>query len=596
MQDNQNALSEQSALSEQNTLSEQSPLSIEALQAELAKVRQECQSLSAAYKKQGRTLDLAQKQIQRNKIAEAAKDNLSRMISAKRTELERYMNLLLNNCPDIILLFDKNSRLAYCTNSFLKLCGFPAFGIINGAPSSQLLEPYLSPELKIRLEEVFSQIYQEQQTIVFSAAVDFSGDGRLRSYNIQVTPMLGEKGAAEGAMVIFSDTTEILQAQLEAERANAAKSDFLATISHEIRTPMNAIIGVAGMLKSTELDEKQHGYLKHIQDSSHVLLNLINDILDFSKIEAGKLELIQDFFRLPSLLKHISAMFSLMFQQKKLNFVCSFEPGLPEVIYGDDKRIIQILTNILNNALKYTQEGSVQFIVSQGEGDLICFTVADTGIGIKEEAIPRLFSAFEQLDLVKNKGVIGTGLGLAITKRLCDIMGGVITVESEYGKGSRFVIALPLAEGSEEHLPPETRREAIHFEAKDTRILVVDDIDINIQVTAYMLELFGIAVDSAGSGLQAVEKAQVGGYDMILMDHMMPEMDGIEATRRIRALDGEASNVPIVALTANAVSGAMENFLNNGFNDFLSQPIDDMALAECLLRWLSSEKVVVKPS
>ena len=561
-------------------------------QAELARLRAENHELTLELKKKSRSLDLAKNQIERNKVAAAARESLSRIISEKRTELERYMNLLLGNCPDMILLFDQDSRIAYCTESFLKSCGIPAFGMIAGATYQDLLTPYVTPALGEKLEDVFSRIYEEKRTIEFSDIVDFRRDGNPRSYSIQVTPMLGENGAAEGAMVIFSDTTALVRAKQEAERANAAKSDFLATVSHEIRTPMNAIIGVASMLKSTGLDKKQHEYLKSIQDSSHVLLNLINDILDFSKIEAGKLVLVCDYFRLNGLLRHLHTMFDMMFRQKSLLFVCEFDEDLPEVVYGDDNRIRQILTNILNNALKYTKEGRVFFHVSRGEGDVICFAVRDSGIGIQEDALPRLFSAFEQLDMVRNKSVIGTGLGLAITKRLCGLMNGSIEVESEYGVGSCFTVRLPLEQGTEEQLPPEVRREAFRFRAPAARILLVDDIDINLQVAAYMLEPFDVMVDFASGGREAVERAGEHRYDMILMDHMMPEMDGMEATQAIRAMDGPTADVPIVALTANAVSGAMERFLVRGFNDFLSKPMDETALADCLLRWLPEEKII----
>jgi CheY-like chemotaxis protein len=354
---------------------------------------------------------------------------------------------------------------------------------------------------------------------------------------------------------------------------------------------MNAIIGMSSMLKSTSLDEKQHEYLKSIQDSSHVLLTLINDILDFSKSEAGQLELVEGYFRLSRLVDHQQSMFEPMFRQKGLDFSCKYEESLPEVVFGDDMRIRQILTNILNNALKYTKEGYVRFLADREPDGTVRFAVTDSGVGIRQEDVARLFTAFEQLDIVRNKGVIGTGLGLAITKKLCDLMGGEIEVVSEYGKGSCFTVRLPLEAGTEDQLPPELRKEALRFVAPDARILLVDDIEINLQITAYMLEIYQIKPDFAMNGRQAIQMAEESQYDMILMDHMMPEMDGVEATRIIRSLDGYAQRAPIVALTANAVSGAMEMFLANGFNGFLSKPIDDDALAECLLRWLPEEKI-----
>ncbi len=561
-------------------------------QAELERLREEFAQLSSAYKKQGRTLALAQQQIERNKTAAAAKDSLSRVISAKRSELERYMNLLLGNCPDIILLFDESGRIVYCTESFLKLCRVQAFGLLAGKTVMELLSPYASPAFLEHLERVLARIYAEKHTADFSDAVDFSRTGDTRNYTIQITPMLAESGTQAGLMVIFTDTTEILRAQRAAEQANAAKSDFLATVSHEIRTPMNAIIGVSEMLKSTGLTAQQRDYLSSIQSSSHTLLNLINDILDFSKIEAGKLELLPEYFRLWGLLEHLRALFALMFKQKGLAFSCEFAADLPQVVFGDEKRIRQVLTNILNNALKYTKTGGVWFRVLPAGDGKVRFEVQDTGVGILEEAVPRIFNAFEQLDEVRNKGVIGTGLGLAITKRLCDMMDGEITVQSVFGEGSCFAVLLPLPAGSEGDLPSEGTKDCLDFEAPDARVLVVDDIDINLQVALFMLEQFGIRAETATSGKQAVELAGSTRYDLILMDHMMPEMDGVEATKAIRAMGKKSAAVPVVALTANAVSGAMQMFLENGFNGFLSKPMDEASLASCLLTWLPEDKIV----
>ncbi len=565
---------------------------ISALTDEIETLRLENHHLTMKHKKLTRLFNLAEKRIERNKNAAQAKDSLANMISARRSELERYMNLLLDNCPDMILLFDSDGKLAYCTESFLKICSIAGFGLIKGTPVSKLLAPYTEERLLDAMNLMIAKIYKEKKTFEFSDTIDFNRSKKPRSYSIQVTPMLTENGKAEGFMLLFSDTTEIIKAQKDAEQANAAKSDFLATISHEIRTPMNAIIGIAEILKGTGLTPHQQGYLKSIQDSSHVLLNLINDILDFSKIEADKLEIVEEYFRLDDLLKNLQSMFELMFQQKNIDFICTFSADLPKVVFGDDKRIRQILTNVLNNALKYTHEGIVRFLVQKDDGGKICFAVEDTGIGIKQDAIPRLFSAFERFDLARNKGVIGTGLGLAITRKLCTIMNGSVDVKSEYTKGSIFTVRLPLAEGSPEDLPIEQRKDTVFFKAPKAKALVVDDIEINLQITAYMLESFEIQPDLAQSGKQAVEKAAANHYDIIFMDHMMPEMDGIEAAGIIRSMGSPTKDIPIVALSANAVSDAVEKFFVSGFNDFLSKPMEQAALAQCLVKWLPMEKII----
>jgi CheY-like chemotaxis protein/anti-sigma regulatory factor (Ser/Thr protein kinase) len=272
-----------------------------------------------------------------------------------------------------------------------------------------------------------------------------------------------------------------------------------------------------------------------------------------------------------------------------------YAEDLPEVVFGDDKRIGQIITNILNNALKYTREGGVTLRVSGAPGategeDSISIAVEDTGIGIKEDAIPRLFTAFEQLDQVRNKQIQGTGLGLAITKRLCAMMSGAINVTSTYGEGSVFTITLPLKRGGSEDLPREELT-VIPFTAPKARVLLVDDIEINLDVASFLLNSFNINPDTAKNGLESIEKVKNQKYDLILMDHMMPEMDGVEAVRIIRSLGGDNATIPIIALTANAVSGAREMFLSNGFNSFLSKPMDQQSLAQTLLRWLSEALV-----
>ncbi|MCL2579984.1 MAG: ATP-binding protein [Oscillospiraceae bacterium] len=566
------------------------------LQEKLAKLTQEHKELNAQFKKQGRVLDNLNRQIQRSRELDVAKDNFSKVIANKRSQLERYMNLLLDNCPDIILIFDRDSRIVYCTQSFLQLCNLPALGMIAGKHYDELLSGYATPRFVERWEAAISHAFTNKQATEFGEEVDFQRCGIPRNYNVQITPMMGENDKVEGSMAFFHDTTEITAAQREAERANAAKSDFLATISHEIRTPLNAIIGVLAMLKDTELSEGQSEHVNIIHSSSNVLLGLINDILDFSKIEANKLELIEGYFDLSVFLSNLRLMFEFLFEEKELEFVCNFAPDLPQVILADEIRLSQILANILSNALKYTQKGKVTFSVGVYEGSSIRFGVTDTGPGLRKEAIPMLFTAFEQFDLVKNKNITGTGLGLAITKRLCEMMKGEITVDSVYGVGSTFAAIIPLRAGEIENLPAKYWEESVGFTAPGARVLLVDDIEINLQIAAYMLEGFGVCSDLAYSGKEAIEKVKAADYDIIFMDHMMPEMDGIEATQIIRGLPGKAGKTPVVALTANAVNSAEQTFLQSGFNAVLPKPITEVALARCLLQYLPGEKVVSEAS
>jgi len=352
---------------------------------------------------------------------------------------------------------------------------------------------------------------------------------------------------------------------------------------------MNAIIGMSEMLNRSSLTQKQGKYVSDIRKSSGALLTIINDILDFSKIEAGKMNIVHTNFNLKMLLYNLHSMFTMLCKNQNLQMECKIADNLPEMIYGDETRLRQVLTNLLSNAVKYTNEGSVTLSAWLDETDVLQFDIKDTGIGIREEDKERMFKPFEQLDSRKNKNVVGTGLGLAVTYNLCQLMKGTLLLDSVYGKGSTFSVRLPYMEA--DRSVKEEISEISDFTAKSAKILAVDDIDINLSVVEALLSTFQIVPDLASSGKEAIVYAKENKYDIIFMDHMMPEMDGLETTKQIRALDDWNQKVPIIALTANAISGVEQMFYQHKLDDFLSKPLDISALNLCLKKWLPENKI-----
>ena len=354
---------------------------------------------------------------------------------------------------------------------------------------------------------------------------------------------------------------------------------------------MNAVLGMSELLLQADLSDQQFRYVKDIKVSAEALLEIINDILDVSKIQSGKLSLKPVHYDFDMIIDSISSIAHFVVEDKEITFDLDIQGELPGCLYGDDVRLRQVLLNLLGNAFKFTKAGYVRLTVKATDTSLL-FTVKDTGIGIREEDIGKLFGAFEQFDAHRNRDNKGTGLGLSITKSLVDMMGGSISVQSVYGQGSSFHVEVPKVIGDESLMRSAEGNDAAVY-APDARILIVDDNKINLNVARGLLTLCGIAAETASSGQKAIDLVKKNQYDIVFMDQMMPEMDGLETTGILREMGIKS---PIIALTANAVSGASELMIAAGMDDYLSKPIIQPQLKRVLLKWLPAEKLMDSPS
>lgn len=494
---------------------------------------------------------------------------------------------VIESMDELVLVVDTQSRIIDINAFAKKILSSIQNGELIGQPIAEILQKYSPEFLK------YENILQTDEKI------SVESDGKTTFYNLRITPLYNIKGRYTGRFIIMRDITGLEGAieslkvsQAAAENANKAKSSFLASMSHEIRTPLNAIIGMSELLTSANLTNEEKNYLLSVKSSANFLLDIVNDILDFSKIEAGKMELENIAFDVRNLMDSIFKTFMYQQKEKHLEFVCSIQDDIPEAVMGDPVRLRQVLYNLVSNAFKFTEKGSITVDVKKlkdsSEEVLIQFSVSDTGIGIQNDKIEGLFRSFEQLDSSTTRKYGGTGLGLAIVKNIITMMNGSITVESTPGSGSKFYFQIPFRKAAGIEKPSTTQEPEDSFTGKGIHVLLAEDNKTNQVLMSGIFKRKMFMVDVAGNGKKALEKFHQNTYDIVLMDIQMPEMDGYEATQSIRASEKlTGKHIPIIALTANTTEQDRERCIQAGMDDYISKPIKPNVLFECIRKYVS---------